>query len=399
MSHKISRRGRMKRGHGRKSFNARPLITIILVALAVLAVLGLAVFVVFPTLSETLGLAAPAPTPVPPEPTPSPSPSPAPLRNIDFASVTRELQLEQAFVGYPVFMDGKLLFAGNSDNSDGSKFDKLYLYDPDEGDYAAFPSPELQNYTLANLACNEKWIAYLDHKDSGGGFIMAMKKEDKQPFKIKTYYTGIPRLCLLGDTLLWTERTGTNMDKLFALDLNTLENVTLFTFSSSPYGVSACSAYGDEIVWANYDPDQSDSEAKANPKSSIVTLKVGAAHTDSYKPGVYVHDPVANSEAVAWMDGNHSPSQKLYIRIGTDEPEAIAEGVTAYAFGKSFLAYCQNERLYAYSLREKQPFPVTEDGTKSILIGVSENRILWYDITDGAAQGTCDFIKFAQMPE
>ena len=291
-----------------------------------------------------------------------------------------------------------MLFA---ESEDGTAYESLVLFDVAKNDYAPFTSPALQNDTFANLIANESWLCWLDHKDSGGGAIMAMNK-DGEPFAVKTYYTGMPELSLSGDMLVWMERTGTYMDKLFAFDLNTQENVTLHTFRDQrlgDYGSSSAYVNGSSVVWAYYDPEQSVDEFEAAPKSSIHILNLGDARAEVYREaGTYVHDPIINGDALAWVDGNHAPGQTLWLRVGDKAPEAIAEGAIGYAFGETFLLYCQGERLYARMLEDGTVLPVTPENTRAILAGISNGYILWYDVTDAEAQGTKDLLKYIKIP-
>lgn len=386
---------RNRRGRG-----ASPLLLILVGLLIVAAIAGLAVFIVFPQLQETLGLVKPTPAPTrrPAPPTPTPSPTPVPLTSIDFEAETEQPALDEQFAGYPVFRDGQLLFAKSED---GALYTELRMYDAEAQSYMPFDSPALANDTFANLTTNENWLCYLDHKEAGGGVIMALKK-DGEPFAVKTYYAGMPSLSLSGDMLVWMERTGTYMDKLFAFDLNTSENVTLHTFRDQrlgDYGTSSVSTDGESVVWAYYDPEQSVDEFEAAPKSSIHILDLGSARTEVYRgAGTYVHDPIISGDALAWSDGNHSPEQTLWLRIGDGAPEAVAQGVSGYAFGETFLLYCQNERLYARLLSEETTLPVTPENTRAIFAGISEECILWYDVTDAEAQGTRDILKYVRLP-
>ncbi len=399
MSHRrASRRARMNRN--RRHRGTRPLLFILLGLLGVAAVAGLAVFVVFPELKETLGIVKPTPTPTPRPvaPTPTPSPTPVPLNSLDFEDLTQQPLLEEQYAGYPVIWGGQLAYAKSGD---GMLHDGLMLYDVEEGSYVPFASPSLENDTFANLTANESWLCYLDHKEAGGGVIMAIKK-DGEPFAVKTYYAGMPKLSLAGDMLVWMERTGTYMDKLFAFDLNTSENVTLHTFRDQrlgDYGTSGVNTDGESVVWAYYDPEQSVDEFEAAPKSSVHILDLASARTEVYRDaGTYVHDPVISGGALAWVDGNHSPGQTLWLRIGGGAPEAVAQGVIDYAFGDDFLLYCQGERLYARMLSEETVLNVTPEGERAIFAGISNGYILWYDVTDAEAQGTRDVLKIIKLP-
>ena len=399
MSHRrASRRARMNRN--RHSRFTRPLLFALLVLLGLGTIAGLAVFVIFPQLKETLGIVRPTPSPTrrPAPPTPTPSPTPVPLSSIDFEAETITPRLNEQFAGYPVFFGGRLLYAKSED---GVVYDALVLYDVAKEDYAPFASPSLQNDTFANIVANEGWLCYLDHKDSGGGAIMALK-DGAEPFIVKTYYTGMPEISLSGDMLVWMERTGTYMDKLFAFDLSSRENVTLQTFrdqSLGDYGTSGAYVNGTAVVWAYYDPEQSVDEFEAAPKSSIHVLNLGDARAQVYRDaGTYVHDPIVNGDALAWVDGNHAPSQTLWLRVGENAPEAVAQGVIGYAFGETFLLYCQGERLYARMLNDETVLPVTPENSRAIFAGISGGYILWYDVTDAEAQGTKDVLKFIKIP-
>ena len=152
----------------------------------------------------------------------------------------------------------------------------------------------------------------------------------------------------------------------------------------STYGVSAPGIYNTQIIWAGSDPNQSEEDSiLGGEKSAIYYCDLEMFAEDDYEPGVfcpdmYVHDPITNGEAWAWIDKNKAPDSSLYLKVG-DEVKCIAQGVITYALGDDMLVFGQDGGIYAYFYEEDLYARLNRPGERGIMPVVSGRRVVWFN--------------------
>lgn len=373
-----------------------PILKLALCVVLALALIGAIVYFLLPWVLSQFDVEFYPPfVPVPtPEPTPEPTPTPNPLSLIDMDEFSHEVVIPQSEYRWftdPYVYDGKLLLSAGQSVQGSIRMDALFMYDP-----ATRASEELP-ISLANAyftypVFNDKYICYLDAAQDGGGEIMVYDRETSAaPSSIKTVYAGYPKLFLSGDYLAWTERTGSNMDKLFVCDLRTLESATLHMFESSYYGMSFPYLYGDRVLWAEEDTDI----ATTDTITSVIYYRdISTGDGGTLKVGTYVHDPQYNGQYYAWMDANHGVTTTLYVMEGGGgEPEPIATGVVEFGMGDDFVAYCVEEAMYVYVFSNAQTYRITGELQLAQFMGVSGNCVMWMDVTSREK----DILKLADL--
>ncbi len=395
----MSRRRRRRRpGRRRMSLgasNAGPIMKLIAVIVAILAFAALVIFVALPNLLPLLGIDYNAPfVPTPtPAPTARPTPTPHPVATSDLAELQTELvlpsQLDYAWYSDPVMCGGSMLFAAGNAESGNVPMSALLSYNIKTGATERL-NVKLENDSFVSPTWNGRWIVYLDGKIKGGGVIRAVNRETQRSYEVKEVFVGQPKLMLDGDVLIWTEQTGTTMDKLFACDLKTMETATVQMFSNSRYGLSKASIAGGQILYADEDPNQSgDAETSAIYCVNIEDGKVTIASV-----GTYVHDPRTNGRYWAWLDSDHGENAALYVsRAGGESPRKIAQGVVDFEITSTFVAYGAEEKIYVYFFDDRSTHEITPQRESAQFVSASENYVLWTDVTFRER----DVLKFAKI--
>lgn len=309
-------------------------------------------------------------TPIP-SPTPSPTPDPAkdhPLYTADLTAVQHEIVVpEFQYMADPVVYDGKIYFVAGNYAPDGmASFTRLCIYDPAQ-DTRSFLALPLQYKSIRFPAINDRWIVYLDATASGGGRLVAYDRETESARAFKVVHNGMPRPQLIGNVAVWQERTGQNRDKLFACDLLTLENVTLELYDEAEYGMSAPCAYGDTLYYVN-------------PDGKLTVWNLAENDRRVIETGTYVHDPKSNGTYLAFLTGNHGEDAELRL-VTEDGTVTVAEGVYAFAFGDTFLAYSRYERNYVYFPADGTTFCTTRSDEQAMLLGAGGKYLIWMDVT------------------
>ena len=377
--------------------NAGPILAFSAAVAAVLGVIALIVFIGLPALLPKLGVDyhppwQPTPTP---RPTARPTPTPHPASVTDPVDLQHEVLLS-GYTGYNWFADphawnNTLIFtAGRLVDSD-VRMDLLFRYDINTGDAQEIDVP-LQNHSYVYPMMNDRWLVYLDAKKNGGGVIRAKRLDTGELYEVKQVYADQPMLQLDGDTLAWIERTGSQMDKLFACDLNTLENTALRLFSNTIYGQSAVSMNNGQIVFADIASETAGSAAEQTT-SAIYSLSLSDESFSPYTPGTYVHDPLTNGKQWIWRNGNHGPGDDLYLSQNGAKAKLIAEDIVDYGISEHFAAYSKNEAIYVYFFDNGQTVQITPDieRERTQLLGVSNGVVIWMDVTSRER----DIMKYA----
>ena len=322
--------------------------------------------------------------------TPAPTAKRHPIESVDFNALQKEVVVKQQYIADPFFFNDNIYYTAGKDNVGGPKMANLYLYNIEKQSEEQVADVELKNDDLFQPQKNEKFLVWVDSKRAGGGNIMA-KASTGQSFIVRTYYAGLPKIVLEGDTLLWIERTGSRMDKLFICDLNTQENATLAMFENSVYGMSDVSAFNKTVAWAEEEPAPTEDGGEQSVVR-LAKLDGKGGQPDILSPHMYVHDPVTNGEVVAFIDSNHEENSKLYIMKVKGQPQLVEEGVLHYAMGSDFLVYSKDHKIFIYIWEYDVRKQITPELEQAMLIGVSSDTVLWYQLGQER-----DILKYASI--
>ncbi len=382
------------------SSNWGPILALLGTVIGILGVAALVVFVALPKLLPLVGISYTAP--FMPTPTPGPTAVPVatayPMELFDPQSAQAEIVFTDSgsyrWFSDPYCYDGQIMLsAGNLDDNNNAVLTDLLLYDPESRTAEKLPySPANTHIMYARF--NADWIVYLDANFAGGGAIMAVNRSDAnaKPVLVKDIYTGQPELVLSGNYLAFTDRTGSKMDKLFVVDLSTMESVTVAMFSSSVYGQSTPDLRGTLLTWA----DTSNVSDSGEMISIIYHMNLNASTTTSYEPGTYVHDPQGDGSHTAWLNGHHGADTSLYCCTGAGAPMLVADGVTDFSLQEEYIAYGMNEAVYAYVFDTGKSYLISPEHQLTQFLGASDGKIFWLDVTTRDVGR--DIVMFAELP-
>lgn len=322
---------------------------------------------------------------------PEVTPEPHRIQIVELGALQTELDLDQRYISSPWFYGDLLVYSAGTDEAGSPQMNGLYLYDCAREGLPQRLNIELENDDFFSLRMNERWIVFLDGKRQGGGFIKAYDRQSEKVLLVKECFAAQPVLSLMGDLVIWTERTGTYMDKLYAYDLGSEESITLATFEKSRYGQSDPSAANGEIIWADADPAQNEGEAE---KSIIRSVRTdGSGQIESFAAGTYVHDPVTNGRDWAWMDSDHQQGAKLYVSVAKGEPFVLAEDVMGYGITERFVAYQKGDSIYVYFFADGYEQIITPARELTQIVGVCADKVLWYE----TGISSRDVLKYAPV--
>ncbi len=392
-----------------------PLIPVIKVAVVVLVLAG-AGFGVYKwgiPFAKTLfeqEAAAPTPTPIA-----TPTPPPATYAKADMSDLETEVKIPHWFITDPYYYNGKIVYTSGQEAATApNALNNLLIYDIGSnsytrvetpprlvGDSGAENEPAGNNYFGAKM--NESWIVWLesDYNNKGGGRIMAYDRRTNQSFVLREYLYGMPKLFLSGDYCLFNVSTGSKSDKIYLYNLDKQEVVLLrsYDYGADPFSISTPSICDTEIIWVD-----AMAEETGITKSTIKSIKIKESlsfENDPYVFESYVFNPVTNGEAIAFLNTQRSLTGDLMVSVGGNEPVVVASGVFNFDLGDHFIAYTKDTGIYVYYWADGSTGRLSNSSSQAILASVSDNVVLWYDITDGiigAAEKNRDVLMMATVP-
>jgi hypothetical protein len=282
-----------------------------------------------------------------------------------------------------VYREG-VVFSAGSGSIDAPVLKTLYYYDVNTSQLTKLWTSKLKMGEIEETHISSNWIVWIDTDRSGNNVLYKYNRATKKTEMIQECHFNMPKLRIYDDWLVWMEQTSKTTDVLHLLDLTSGEDVLLAEFSGSSYGMSAPCIYDKTLVYAGPDPKNPKDESS----SAIYMLDLdnvnesGEITPEIYAPGGYVHEPVSNGEATAWIDTNKSPDARLYIQHGDNPPALVQKDVTYYSIGDDYIVYSYRSVIYAYFYKTDITLRLSEPGQISMLPVANENTVVWYDNSD-----------------
>ena len=377
MKHETRYRSTKKGKNRFKKFRVAPYLEILL-GLGLLAALGWAVYTYgipfFKGLStHAYSCEKPADTPAPTaEPTPEPTHDPYPdhdLHGMDLLTTQTEIVVPEYQYTADVSVVGATVVAatGNYTPDGTAAFVRALLYDTKTKKQTLLPLP-IENKSIRFPAMNDRWIVYLDAAANGGGRMMAYERVTQTAKELKTVHTGLPKPLVYENTAIWLERTGQSRDKLFLVDLNTGESVTLVIYDDSPYALSDPYLYRGTLLYV-----------APNGELTAFDLLTGTSKVVPVDAD-YVHDPQMNRDGIAFLDSDHAPDGRILWYDGEKTVEVVS-GAADFALGDGFIAYSRYDKNYVWFYADGTTFRTTRDDEKAMLLAAGGDVIVWMDVT------------------
>lgn len=318
----------------------------------------------------------------------------------DLSYLAEDATFTEKQINSPGVFGTEIFFSAGTGSLDTNVLTKLYLYDLEKKTEEKISTTEIYMGEYYETLINEKWLVYLETDHGKKNNIYVRNRETGQVTLLKTCTNGKPKLRLSQDNLIWMEQEEKNVDFLYMVDLVSQENLTLFTFEDvATYGVSAPAVYGDWIVWAAPDPNQTEEERKVEEHSAIYYVNIASDFDESgklkpriYTPGTYVHEPYFNGEYFLWIDTNKSFNSNLYIAAPGDViPKIIDTKVTAYGLGTDVAVYGKDSVIWIYIIPTGEICRLTSLDEKGMLPQINGRTVVWQNTGAGGSKDTLRF--------
>ena len=384
-----------------------------LVIVLIIAGIGFSVYKWGIPYSKTLfaeEAAAPTPSPIA-----TPTPPPATYAKADMSDLETEVSIPHWFITDPYYYNGKIVYTSTDEAATApNAINYVIVYDIGSNSYTRLETPARlvgdgdgenepagNNYFGAKM--NETWIVWVesDYNNLGGGRIMAYDRRTNESFVLREYLYGLPKLFLSGDLCLFNVSTGSKSDKIYLYDLEDKEVALLrsYNYSTEPFSISTPSICDTEIIWID-----SMAEETGITTTTIKSIKIKedlSFDNDPYVFDSYVYNPVTNGEAIAFLNTQRSLTGDLMVSVGGNDPVVVASGVFNFALGDHFVAYTKDTAIYVYYWADGSTGRLSNSNSTAILASVTDNVVLWYDITDGIVgekEKDRDVLMMAEVP-
>ncbi|MDR3085203.1 MAG: hypothetical protein LBU47_02700, partial [Christensenellaceae bacterium] len=320
---------------------------------------------------------------------------------IDLSEGALKIGSKESTINMPDINGQELVYSAGSGSLSEPLLKTLYLYDFEQDEEHEMAKVRLKDGEIFETVVNNDYIAWVDTDQQGSNAIYCLYRDrigQEDAIKmVRQCSFATPKLRLSNDFLIWIEQIEKDEERLFVVDLISEENASMPGFVESiekamnTYGVSAPSISGSQIVWAGSDPGLSDEDRiLKGEKSAIFYCDMNRFIEDGYVPeyfstGMYVHDPITNGVAWAWIDKNKAPDSNLYLKYD-DEVRQVAQGVMLYALGDEMLVFYKNGAIYAYFYLTGQYGRLTAEGVRGITPVVSGRRVVWFNKSAGSGK-------------
>ena len=338
---------------------------------------------------------------------PTAKPNQQELEALDMSGGAVKVKANHENLNLPGMIYGEIIYSAGTGSARLPVLKDLILYDIAAETETKIAEASVKNGEIFETTLSQRWFVFIDTNQSGSNQICYIDRfaETPEVMIVKETAYALPKLRLYDDYLVWIEQTDQGTDEVWFFELGTADNFPVTTITdANTYGVSAPSIYGPEIIWAAPDPDQSEADRAVEEKSAIYVCdirKLGEEEVvyEYFSADMYVHEPITNGEAWAWIDKNWAPDNGLYLkyRNGSNVIK-VSNGVTSYALGDGMLIYAKNMQIWAYFYETNTYARLTASGEKAMLPVVSGRTVLWYDLS-GSGDADKLVFKTALLPE
>ncbi len=293
------------------------------------------------------------------------------------AELVSEASITVSTISDPQIYGSEILFTTTSVIKGLIVYNNLMIYDTETGGTVQQDGISLKYDNILFPVMNDDYIAFLDSDTDGGGRVCVYNRATHVQTAIKDYLYGAPVLQLCGNRLAFMQQAGTELDRLYIVDLETHESVAYRVFSGLPTAPAAVNASGSKLVYAV--PYASDD---GHTRSRIYSLDLTTGEETDYDPGRAVSYVKTDGRHIAYQSSVSGAATSLYLLDGTASV-LIADEVLNFEIQNGYIAYTRNQEVYAYSLDKKQHYRLNSDISRALLASANGSTVCFFDITGG----------------
>lgn len=308
----------------------------------------------------------------------------------NLSSAVKEAKLELLTAIDPYIYKNEVVFTTSSMKGGRLKYDKLYIYDCEKEKETQVENISVKYDNILFPCMNDNYIVFLDSSLSGGGRVCVYDRNTKKQTALKDYLYAAPKVTLAGNMLMFMQQAGDSLDRLYIVQLDSMETVAYRVFSGLPLSPSAVNACNGRAVYCI--PYRTED---GFDRSRIYTLDFYSGTEIENEPGKLINDIKTDGENVAFLTASAGMPTDLYCLEGKNL-RLISKDVVNFDMGSGFIAYTKDDGVYAYRFRDNTNYKLNSDISRAYLCSAEGNMVCFMDVT-GGFDDTVNTIKYLEV--
>ncbi len=289
------------------------------------------------------------------------------------------------------FIYGKeIVFTSSAMEGGSIKYNKLYIYDCASQSEHQISGITVKYDNILFPRMNEDYIVFLDSSLSGGGRICAYDRKTGRQTVIKDYLYAAPEISLAGNTLTFMQQAGDSLDRLYFVDLETMETAAYRIFSGLPLAPSPVNACKNTVVYSI--PYRTED---GFDRSRIYTLDLSTGEETENEPGKLINEIKTDGKNTVFLSSAAGMPTDLYVLEGVT-PRLLVSDVVNFDMGDGYAAYTKDDAVYAYCFRDKTHYKLNSDISRAYLCCAEGSMVCFMDVT-GGFNDTVNAIKYLEV--
>lgn len=308
----------------------------------------------------------------------------------NLSSGVTEAKLQIMTAVDPYIYEDEIVFASSSMVNGALKYNKLYIYDCKAETEREITDVSVKYDNIVFPRMNDKYIVFLDSSSSGGGRICVYDRRTRKQTAVKDYLYAAPEISLDGDMISFMQQAGDDTDRLYFVNLATLETVAYRVLSGFPIAPTpVCLKNGAVIYSLSYTTED------GFTRSRVYTIDMNTGEETEKEPGKLISEIKTDGKNVVFLAFSTGMPTDLYCLEGIT-PKLLASDVVNFRMGDGFAAYTKDDAVYAYSFREKTHYKLNSDISRAYLCSADGNKVCFMDVT-GGFDDTVNAIKYLEV--
>ena len=303
----------------------------------------------------------------------------------DLSAKQQDVRTIRSTCNDPYFNNSEMVFSSGIMSKGVFRYKELFVYYSETEETQQITNINIEHDNIINCLITDDYLVYIDSCEAGGGRILGYNRRTDEQFLVKEYLYSAPRISIDGNLIAFMQQTGDHTDKLYVFDLENREGLCLKTFKSESRFPSSAYIFDGRVVCSVT------STSGDEVKSSIYLFNLAAGSSKEIEVSGDVYYPCSNGRYTVYLSNMQPYGGELWIANSNGKSEKLKDNVVNCFIGNGFVAYTQDETIFAYVFETGKTYRISSSLTRGVLASVSGNEICWYDITSGF--GDMDLVK------
>lgn len=309
----------------------------------------------------------------------------------DLSSLQQEARIDNNYRSInDAYMDGdEIVFSTATVTKNVRRYNKLVIFNTKTEEHEVLDvKVKYDNIVWSKLSGD--YVVWIDSNQDGGGRIMMYDRKTGKEALIKEYAYALPQISVYGEYLAFWQQAGTELDRIYLVNLKTREAVTVQVMEELP-DVTGAVQLSD--VGLTYSVPYVENDIT---KCRIMVQSPTTGLMEVFEPGRFAYAPKSSGIYTAFLSSSTGAPTDLYLMDRTEgKASLLIKSVTNFGMGDGFVTYTKDNAIYAYRFIDKQTYRLSTTVSRGLLAGTNGQNVFWYDITGGGSD--VDVVKYAKV--